>query len=133
MALGHSDLFFKLEIVKKVLGVLFIVVGISYGIIGLAWSRVALGIVGFVINSYYTGKFLDYGARKQFIDIAPTLLIAIVMAIIVYVAGNAFLEKSFTTLCVQVFIGVGVYVIISRLVRLTALHDVIVLFSSKKP
>jgi len=133
MALGHSDLFFKLEIVKKVLGVLFIVVGISYGIIGLAWSQVASGIAGFFINSYYTGRFLGYGARKQFIDFAPTLLIAIVMAIIVYVAGNAFLEKSFTTLCVQVFIGVGVYVIISLLVRLTALHDVIVLFSSKKP
>lgn len=82
-AQGHSHLFFRLEVIKKVLGVMFLLVGTLFGVIGMVWSGALFSIVAFVINAWYTGKHLDYGAVSQTRDFLAVLGIGVPMAAIV--------------------------------------------------
>ncbi len=73
---GRSDLFLKLEIIKKIFITLIIIVTIPYGIYALLWGQVIIALAGLFINAHYTGKFIAYTAIDQIKDLIPTLLIA---------------------------------------------------------
>src|SRR5699024_10001617 len=59
---GRSDLFLKLEIIKKIMVVVIIVITIQFGIMGLIWGQLVTSILAFFINTHYTGRFLKYNA-----------------------------------------------------------------------
>ena len=59
---------------------------------GLIWGQVISSFLAFFINTYYTGKFLNYGPVKQFLDLMPTLLISGILATMMY-----YLRKYFLT------------------------------------
>ncbi|WP_052034930.1 lipopolysaccharide biosynthesis protein [Rhodopirellula europaea] len=82
-ATGHSDLFFRLEVIKKVIGIASLVVGASFGVMGIAYSHIFFNCVGFAINSFYTGKHLNYGFQKQLADVLPVVLTGGIMAAII--------------------------------------------------
>lgn len=73
---GRSDLFLKLEVVKKIIVAIVIIFTIQYGILALLWGQVLIALAGFFINAYYTGKFISYTAIDQILDLIPLLLIA---------------------------------------------------------
>ena len=81
---GRSDLFLKLEIIKKCLGVIVIVISIRFGILALLWGQLITSILALVINSYYSGNFINYKLLDQLKDIAPTLLLASITGIFVW-------------------------------------------------
>lgn len=74
---GRSDLFLKLEIVKKIVIIFSILVGINFGLLGLVWANVFSSVVAFFVNTYYSGKFLNYNAFQQLLDLIPILLLAV--------------------------------------------------------
>ena len=80
---GRSDLFLKLEIIKKVVGVGPLLLGIFMNIRWMLWGSVLVGIFDYFLNSYYSGKFVGYSTMSQIKDIMPSLCIAIVMAVCV--------------------------------------------------
>jgi O-antigen/teichoic acid export membrane protein len=61
MAKGRSDLFLRLEVLKRALEVIAILITWRYGILALIWGQVVLSCVSYIVDSYYTGKFLRYG------------------------------------------------------------------------
>lgn len=71
---GRSDLFLKLEIAKKSLTVIGIVIALPFGIFALLWTQIILNLVSFVINSHFSGKFIDYNLLSQLKDIIPIFL-----------------------------------------------------------
>lgn len=73
---GRSDLFLKLEIIKKIIITLVIIVTIPFGIYALLWGQVIIALAGLFINAHYTGKFINYTAIDQIKDLIPILLIA---------------------------------------------------------
>lgn len=81
---GRTDLFLILEIIKKALVIIVLIVSLKYGIMGLIWGQVICSFLAFFINTYYTGKFLNYGPVRQFFDLLPTLLISGILAIIMF-------------------------------------------------
>ena len=81
---GRSDLFLKLEIIKKCVAVIPITLGIFVGIYWMIWGSVFTGIFAYYLNSYYSGKFLNYGILTQINDILPSLGIAVIMSVITY-------------------------------------------------
>lgn len=81
---GRSDLFLKLEIWKKILIVLILFVSINFGLIGILWGQVISSICAFFINSYYTGKFLNYGSWKQIKDLLPILSLTFLCMLFIY-------------------------------------------------
>lgn len=79
---GRSDLFLRLEIIKKVTIVVAILVSLRFGIIGLLWGQVATSVIALMINCHYSGKFLNYNLWKQLMDILPNLLLSLVIGVI---------------------------------------------------
>lgn len=76
---GRSDLFLKLEIIKKINTTIAIAATFPFGIIGLLWGRVATTVFALIINCHYSGKFLNYNLWKQLRDILPSLLLSILV------------------------------------------------------
>ena len=80
---GRSDLFLKLEVIKKVIIVIAIIIAIPYGILALLYGQVVLSIIAFVINTHYTGKFINYTTKQQAKDIIPIIILAFLSGVLV--------------------------------------------------
>jgi len=125
-AQGHSGLFFKLEIFKKVIGTLFLLVGVFYyGVLGLAWSQVAFGFVAFFINSFYTGKKINYGAWKQIKDFIAVLFISFAMAGTIFFSSDYIIDSTLVILIHQMVIGICIYIILCMFFRISAYRALI--------
>jgi len=84
---GRSDLFLKLEIIKKILALPTIFIGIIFGIKIMIACMMATSLIAYYLNSYWSGKFINYSMKEQITDILPSFLLAMVMGVIVYFAG----------------------------------------------
>lgn len=117
---GRSDLFLKLEIVKKVIGVLPVLAGIFLNIYWmLIVGFVTGGCIDFWLNSYYSGKYINYNTRNQLKDIYPSLLVALSIAVPVYFLS--FLDiNAFLLLPIQMIVG---YVIGFLILERTKLEE----------
>jgi teichuronic acid exporter len=124
-SLGHSHLFFRLEIIKKILGVSFILGGLQYGIMGLAWSQVVSGMTSFWINAFYTRKFLNYGVWNQVLDFLPVTVISIIMAVTVFYAGQVINLSINGLLLAQIAIGVFLYWGLCSTFKVAAYQDIL--------
>ncbi len=82
---GKSNLFLKLEIIKKVMLIVLVLVAFNFGIYGLVWSSVISSYIALFINTFYTGGLILYYTKDQLIDLIPTLIISIFMAIFMYI------------------------------------------------
>lgn len=88
MAQGRSDLFFRLEIIKKCIGIPLIVLASLHSVMAIAWCQVLIGVFAFFINAHYSGVLLGYGPWRQLREIMPFGLVAMVMAVIVGLTGQ---------------------------------------------
>lgn len=84
---GRSDLFLRLEIVKKIIAVIPLLLGIFIDIYWMLWGSVFTGIFAFYLNSYYSGKLLNYSTTDQVKDILPSFGIAAFMAVVTYLVS----------------------------------------------
>ncbi|WP_268117737.1 MOP flippase family protein [Methylobacter sp. YRD-M1] len=131
-ALGHSHLFFRLEVIKKVLGTLLILGGLYFGTMGLAWSQVIFSVVAFGINTFYTGKYLQYGVWNQILDFLPATIISITMAVAVFYAGQVINLSTNHLLLAQVALGIFVYWSLCSVCRITAYQDIMNVLMKRK-
>jgi O-antigen/teichoic acid export membrane protein len=121
-AQGHAKLNFRLQVIKKSLGVVLLVAGAFFGLTGVAWSRVLSSMLGLVINGYYTDKFLDYGAFDQAKDYLPAIATSVMMGAVV-VLGDRWIEiGGATELLILVAIGAASYIMLSIFLGLSALR-----------
>lgn len=81
---GRSDLFLSLEVIKKIIGIAPLSVCIFYGILPMLYMSILTNIIGYFLNSYYSGKFLGYSSWMQIKDIAPSYGLAILVALSVF-------------------------------------------------
>lgn len=116
-SLGRSDLFLKLEIVKKVTGLIALVSTMWFGVMAMAYSLLVTSILGQLINSWPNRKLLNYRYVDQFKDMLPQIVLSLFMGILVYCV-QFFHLSSWLTLILQVVLGVVVYVGISAMLRL---------------
>ena len=116
-ALGRSDLFLKLEIVKKVVGMTILLCTMRHGVMAIAYSLLLSSVLSQIINSWPNRKLLRYHYLNQLADILPALLLACAMGLAVYCIQ--FLGwGNLPTLCVQVPVGAALYLAGSALLRL---------------
>jgi teichuronic acid exporter len=116
--LGRSDLFLKLEIIKKILVIPAIIIGIIWGIKVMILGMWVNSLVGYYLNSYYSGRFINYPMREQVNDILPSLLIAILMGALVYVSGLLIPFGNLIKLILQITLGGLLVVSLSELFKL---------------
>ncbi|WP_281863135.1 lipopolysaccharide biosynthesis protein [Planomicrobium okeanokoites] len=116
-ALGRSDIFLKLEIVKKIIGLIVLVISIPMGIYAIALGVLVTGILGTFINAYPNFKLINYSFIQQWQDIFPSLTLSLVMGIVIY--NIHWLELSdLLTITIQVVVGAGVYIGLAQAFKL---------------
>lgn len=108
-ALGRSDLFLKLEIIKKIVGILSILMVMRMGVMAIAVTEVLYSVYASVINASPNKKMLGYGYKAQIIDIFPALSLSLVMGIIVNLY-NYLQCPDIMILVLQVITGAIIYV-----------------------
>lgn len=111
---GRSDLYFRLEILKKIVGVCILCITIPHGIVWMVCGGVLSSLISLVINTYYTGKLLKVGFLIQIKDMLPIIVISIVMWLFIHIL-MLFLVDVFLQLFVSVIVGLFVYIIFSKL------------------
>ena len=114
--LGRSDIFLYLEIFKKIVGLLPLVIGIFYGIYYMLLASILTGIISLYLNTWYTGKTLSYTFVKQIRDIAPSYFTALVIAVAVYFLKFLMLP-CYVVLVLQIIVGIIVGLSISELLK----------------
>jgi O-antigen/teichoic acid export membrane protein len=88
---GRSDLFLKLEVIKKTITVILIFFAIRFGIYGLLWGQVILSVIALVINTFYTGKLINYSGLQQISDLLPDIVLAIFSGLCIFLMDRFFL------------------------------------------
>lgn len=100
-AMGRSDLFLKLEIIKKIMGLTLLLLTMRISVMAMACSLIVSGILSQIINSWPNWKLLDYNYFEQLRDILPSISIATGMGVCVFLIG--FLKLPiFVTLLIPV-------------------------------
>lgn len=107
-AMGRSDVFLKLEIIKKGIGIVALIAGLPFGVYVMVALKPVVSLISTFVNAWPNQKLLGYSLKEQWADLLPSFLLSAVMGIAVY--GLSFLGLgAFATLCVQVAAGVVLY------------------------
>lgn len=119
---GRSDLFLKLEIIKKGVAIIPIYLGIFHGIEVMLWGSVLVSMIAYLLNSCYSKKLIGYSNWKQLKDICPSLLISVLVASIMWVIS--FLNMSvWLILVLQCIIGLTSAIILYEIFNLSEYHE----------
>lgn len=115
-ALGRSDIFLKLEIIKKCVTVLNILITLPFGIYAMAIGQVVSGFISTFINAYPNKKLMGYSYFEQWKDLIPSFVLSIVMACIVW-CMNFLPLIPLLLLIIQIIVGIIVYVVLAKLFK----------------
>lgn len=122
-SLGRSDLFLRLEVIKKVLVVINIALTWRWGISAMIYGMIITSIIGYYLNSYYNGILISYKFREQVSDLFPYLGVSVLMGIVVYGIGLLQFPNNFILLLVQIAIGILMYISLCRVFRMKAFME----------
>ncbi len=116
-ALGRSEIYLKLEIIKKIVGFAILAATMWFGPLVMAASNLLFAVINYLINAFPNRKLLNYSYGQQIMDAAPPMLLSAFMFGIVYCVR--FLELSnWLTLIIQIPLGVLIYVGGTKLFKL---------------
>ena len=116
-ALGRSDLFLKLEIIKKIVVLLATLSTMFISVKAMACSVLVTAILGQMINSWPNKKLMDYSYFEQVKDMLPQIILSFVMGVSVYCVRFIGLADIFTLL-IQIPTGVLIYWLLSKLLHI---------------
>ena len=115
-ALGRSDIYLKLEIVKKIIGLTAILVTMSISVRAMGYSIVVTSILGLIINAWPNRKLLGYGYWNQLLDVLPQVTLSLIMSLCVYLV-TLFQLRPLLTLLIQIPLGIGIYIFLSIVIK----------------
>ncbi len=128
--IGKSETLLKLELIKKPIYLILILIGMFIGPLYIAIGNMIYSIIAFFINAFPNKKYLDYPIKNQILDILNVFLISIVMVIIVYFVGLINLP-IFSKLILQIFSGIIMYILMSYIFKIDSLNRIISLVVNK--
>lgn len=120
---GRSDLFLKLEIVKKIVGVIPLCLGIFVNIYYMLIGSVFVGFFSYYLNARYSGPFLNYSIKEQVKDIMPGFSIALLAALPVYVISYLPLNP-FILLPMQLLVGLLIVLVLCEKIGLEEYKEI---------
>ena len=128
---GQSDLFFRLEIIKRGVGLLILIATLPLGLVAFCWGGVAGSLISLIINTYYTGKIIHVGYVRQMKDLAHILLLSVVMYGVVW-GVLQFIPNLWLQIVIGGTIGAVFYLGGAILFKFSELEEVKYLLSRKK-
>ena len=116
-AMGRSDLFLKLEIAKKVVGMIALLATMWISVMAMAYSLLVTSVISQLINSGPNRKLINYSYIEQLKDMFPQICISLVMGAVVYFIPYIGLGKL-VTLIIQVVVGALIYIALSKIFKI---------------
>ena len=112
--MGRSDVFLKLELIKKTMGIAALVIAVVYfnSPIAIAATGVVTGLINCFVNASPNKKLVDYSYKEQMIDIMPSALASLAMLCCV-LALTMLNLSDMITIVIQIVAGVIFYVVLS--------------------
>lgn len=127
---GRSDLFLRLEIIKKILGVSVLCITAPFGLVVMCYGQIFNSIVALAINTYYTGRLINVGFLRQMRDLLPTLVLCLTMFALI-LSVNSFLSGNIAKLCAGIVLGVAFYSSTSYVFKFSELKELLSLVRRK--
>lgn len=125
---GRSELYLRLEILKKVIGITLLVCMLPYGVTAVCIGQLISSIVALILNSYYTRKLIGVGLVDQVRVLLPAIVNASIMGVVI-VGVKMIVDSQILVLLVGVTVGVGCYLLINRLMRSSVQREMIEVLS----
>ena len=124
--IGRTDLYLRLEIIKKVVAFITISIALLIGVTleGLLWVLFINAILGYIINVHYSKVFIGYGYIDQIKDISPITIVSIMMGALVFLCANIDISSLYL-LVIQVGVGAVSYIVLSYFFLKTEFNDVL--------
>lgn len=123
-ALGRSDIFLKLEIVKKTISIGILLLSMRFGVVAIAVSSLAYSVIATMFNAAPNRKLLGYSYFEQVKDILPYFSLALLMGAVVYLIALIPMS-TILTLLVQVVVGAVIYVGLSSILKLEPFYYIL--------
>ncbi|MFZ2285536.1 MAG: lipopolysaccharide biosynthesis protein [Bacteroidales bacterium] len=111
---GRSDLALKIELFKKALAVPIIIAGIFWGIKYMILGIILNSFIAYYINSYFSGRLINYPLREQISDILPTFLLSLIISGTVYSLTFIITSGDLLLLTVQIITGILLTLVLSE-------------------
>jgi O-antigen/teichoic acid export membrane protein len=125
MAQGRSDLFFRIEMIKKLVGIPLLVLASWHSILAIAWAVVVQGLFAFLINAHYSKMLLGYGALRQVQDVVPYVGVGLLMTVSVWWGSHVLDFPPAAELAILSIVGAAVYFLSCYLLHLAAVEEVV--------
>ncbi len=120
---GRSDLFFRLEIVKKTIGIALLFISLPFGVYYVCLSLIVYAIINLGLNNYFSSKLIALSIKSQIIDISKILIVSFIMSAVVYLVN--FIDiNNVSKLILGVIIGVVIYYLVAKLTKMQELKQV---------
>lgn len=133
---GRSDLFLRLEIIKKIFITVGVGISIFYGIYALLYFQIIASVFAFWVNTRYSGKFIDYSGKQQMLEALPAILISGKTAFLVWLVYKYLFvpahSSNFVTVASLVALYVLLYVGFCKLYKVAALKEFVQLIKQRK-
>lgn len=127
---GRSDLFLRLEVIKKLIGIGVLCATIPFGLIPMTIGSIVISILCLVVNTHYTGQLIQMGFLRQMRDLFPSLLYSLSMGAIVWLATTIFTAPTLQ-LTVGCLTGVTYYLLVATVTRSADLRELISFINNK--
>lgn len=127
---GRSDLFLRLEIIKKVIAVAILCVSVRFGLIAMCIGQIFSSLISLVINTHYTGKLIQVGFIRQLKDLLPICGLSLIMWSIIYLIQNYFESLSLKVI-IGSLIGLLFYVLMAYILKFQELQELISIIRRK--
>ncbi len=115
-AVGRSDIFLKLETVKKVVGILLLFFSMRYGVIAIALTAMITTLISSFLNAFPNKKLINYSYIDQLKDMLNGFFPLVVMSIVVYMIGTMSMHPL-CLLSIQVLCGACTYIFVSYVIK----------------
>lgn len=109
---GRSDLFLRVEIIKKIIGISILCITIPMGLLAMCYGRVVSSLLALIINTYYTGRLINVGFVMQMTDLLPSLIKSLIMGLLVWVV-IMFFDSSIVKILLALVTGAASYLLMS--------------------
>lgn len=129
---GRSDLFLKLEIYKKIVGIIILCITIPMGLIAMCVGSFFSSMIALIINTYYTGKLINVGFLRQMHDLFPILGLSFSMGAFVYLIIQLISLNPIVELSIGICIGIIYYILLSILFKFSEINELLDLLKRKK-
>lgn len=128
---GRSDLFLKLEIIKKLLVVPVIMIGIFYGIKTMIFAMIINSIIAYYLNSYYNRMLINYSMFEQLKDLFPSIIVVSISGTLVFTLGQVLTFNPFILLIIQSFSGLILVILLSEFLKLEPYFEIKTILTEK--